>query len=178
MKFKKISSLLALVAAFASTGAMADDQSVTFASVSGGGAAQAGTSVWTAAFQSMGTALAGGDDVISFLGLTSGKYNFQLNFSGQNFILGDLTLNDQKAQSGQYGNFSFGFLEGSDNAPFVLKILGNNPIAATQAAYSGNLTVTKVPDAAPPPVPEPETYAMLLAGLAGIAFVVKRRRAA
>ncbi len=174
MKFKKISSVLALAAAFASTGAMADDQNVTFVSASGG-AAQAGNTVWTAAFQSVGTALAGGDDVISFLGLNSGKYNFQLNLSGQNFILGDLTLNGTKANFGQYGNFSFGFLEGTDNAPFVLKIVGNNPISTIQAAYSGNLTVTKVPGAAPP-VPEPETYAMLLAGLAGIAFVAKRRR--
>jgi len=168
MKFKKISSLLALAAALASTGAMADDQTVTFASASGGPAALSGQPSWTAAFQSVGTALAGGDDLISFVGLGSGTYHFQLNLSGQNFILGDLTLNGQKANFGQYGNFSFGFLEGTGASPFKLKIVGNNPISSTQAAYSGNLTVTAVP--------EPETYAMLLAGLAAVGFVAKRRR--
>lgn len=42
-------------------------------------------------------------------------------------------------------------------------------------SYTGSLSLTVSP-IAPPPVPEPETFAMMLAGLGALAFLARRRR--
>ena len=155
MKLKTLATSILL--AFAAGGAMADDQTVSFAGS-------------VASFDSIGTVLAGGNDVITFNGLASGLYNFTLTFSGQNLMLASATLNgiagmvlNMPAMKGTVINF--GLIEGTDKAPFELTLAGTS---LKNAIYSGELTVAAVP--------EPETYAMFLAGLGALGFMARRRR--
>jgi hypothetical protein len=62
------------------------------------------------------------------------------------------------------GSFTFAGLTSTTMPPFVLTLTG---VAAVGAKYSGELTVT--------PVPEPQTYALMLAGLGALGFVSRRR---
>lgn len=47
--------------------------------------------------------------------------------------------------------------------------------STNEAAYTGIIALTEVPRTLPP-VPEPETYAMLLAGLGMLGFIARRRQ--
>ena len=54
-------------------------------------------------------------------------------------------------------------------SPLTLTVLGS---ALDSGSYSGNVTFNTVAA-----IPEPETYALLLAGLAGVGFAARRRKA-
>lgn len=118
-----------------------------------------------ASFVGSGPLLQGGDDVLTFVNLAAGTYDFQLSFSAQN--IGGLTadLNGEASHIVSFGNFTFGGLESRGNAPFVLTFSGHG---GDTSAYSGEFRVT--------PVPEPATYGMLLAGLGIVGFLARRRR--
>ena len=67
---------------------------------------------------------------------------------------------------GTIGRGTFGFLASTDSAPFVLSLFGTSRPNGT---YSADITVTAVP--------EPETYGMMVGGLALLGFMARRRKA-
>lgn len=107
----------------------------------------------------------GGDDVISFTGLAAGSYSFVFSLSSQ-FVTGlTASVNGQAATITPMGPATFAFLTGNSTGPFSVTLMGT---PGSQASYSGELSVQAVP--------EPETYALLIAGLGVIGFVTGRRR--
>jgi hypothetical protein len=120
-----------------------------------------------ASFIGSSPVLAGGDDVISFTGLAAGTYDFVLTISAQNIagLTGD--FNGMPISTFAMGPITFGGLISTGNAPFTLTLFGT---AGKKALYSGELTTM--------PVPEPGTYGLMLAGLAAMGFVARRRGAA
>ena len=150
MTWKNIAAAAAMVAAI--TPAMAADQSVTL--VAGNGS-----------FIGTAPLLLGGDDIISFLGLSPGSYQFDFSLSSQFANITSVMVNGQAATQVSLGVFQFFGLSSVDSSPFMATILGSG---GANAAYSGEMHATAVP--------EPESYAMMLAGLVGIAGFVRRRR--
>lgn len=119
-----------------------------------------------ASFAQTSPVLQGGDDVISFTNLAQGSYQFILTLSGQNISNFAATFNGTSVPMTHVGKGWAGILDSTGTAPFALKLTGT-PTATSR--YSGELTVTAVP--------EPETYALMLAGLGVLGFVARRRRA-
>jgi hypothetical protein len=151
----QLKSLVAAAAlAVVATGAFAADQTVSFGTDS-------------ASFIATKPVLDGGDDVITFDNIAAGTYDFTLTLSGQYINLTNLSLNGVVGNWGSNGKIAFGYVEGTGTTPFVLTLTGNTTSA--KATYSGELTINAVP--------EPETYALLLAGLGAVGFMARRRRA-
>ena len=109
-----------------------------------------------------------GRDEIVFTDLALGTYEFSLDFSGQNLNIDSLTLNGQAATLLTASRFTFGSLESTGVTPFVLAIEGW-VTRGQVGSYSGSLQVAA-------PVPEPESYALMLAGLGAVGFIARRRR--
>ena len=150
--FRKLVLASALVAGFAP--AFAADQIVDLSS-------------GKASFIGSAPLLDGGDDVISFINLAAGTYSFLFSFSSQNVAGLSADVNGQAATITPVGAvFTFASLAGIGNSPFTLTLKGT---ANGDSLYSGELAVKAVP--------EPETYALLLAGLGVLGFVARRRSA-
>ena len=152
MKLKNVA--LAAVLACGLSSAFGNDQTVNLSSGS-------------ALFASQGSVLAGGDDVITFSNLSSGTYNFSLNLGSFNIAGLTASMNGQLASVDSWGLFSWASLSGTSSSPFVLSLTGK---PGYFGAYGGSMTASAVSA-----VPEPETYAMMLAGLALIGSIAVRR---
>lgn len=149
-------SILAAVLAVASSSVFASDQTVNF---NGSGVASfASTAV-------AGPVLFGGDDNITFQGVSPGLYDFSLTMSGQYLTLTSATLNGQSGTLVDTGKWTFLGIDGTSSSNFVLALKGTTD--GPQAVYSGELTVSSVP--------EPESYALFLGGLCAMGFLVRRR---
>jgi hypothetical protein len=85
-------------------------------------------------------------------------------------VIQDATSTVVATFAGNLGNDAIEFYALSQTVlaagAYSLVVTGVN--SPTQASYSGNIAVT--------PVPEPSVSAMLLAGLAGVGFMVRRRQ--
>lgn len=147
-------ALLGLAMSAALLPAMAADQAIDLSS----GYASFGSTV---------PLLQGGDDVITFTNLAAGSYNYAVSITGQ--YITDLagTLNGSPLAMSSFGVFRFGGLQGATGTPIVLTLTGTT-ITSPLASYSVTMSAT--------PVPEPGTYAMLLAGLGVVALLARRRR--
>ena len=151
MNWKNIAAASAMVASI--TPVMAADQNVILAGGSG-------------SFIGTAPLLAGGDDIISFLGLAPGLYQFDFTMSSQFANISSVMVNGQAATQVALGAFQFFGLSSVDSSPFMATITGS---AGANALYSGQIQATAVP--------EPESYVMLLAGLVSIVVLARRRRA-
>lgn len=109
-------------------------------------------------------------DTISFTGLAAGSYQAVLSYSA-NFV--NITSASLNGQSPTYliagSNISLGGFDIMSQSPFTLTLNGTAG-ASPLASYSGHITVM--------PVPEPESYAMLLGGLGLMGVIARRKRSA
>ena len=110
----------------------------------------------------------GGSDDISFTGLAPGLYSVTVTISGQNVNFDAVTsnLNGTTGASPLNGVIAFFNVNHTGVEPFALHLFGTDLAGAS--GYSGDVSITAVP--------EPETYALLLAGLTAMTFVARRRR--
>ena len=150
MKFKQLA--IASAIALASTGSFAAYGDIVFTDSFAGtfSSAGAGSILWNA-----GT-------------LGAGAYNFEASVTSS----GNISINNGMFNSDGLGNltskivYGTGAFGGGDMKVSFNFLSGASP----GGSYGGTLTITSA-------VPEPETYALMLAGLGVMGFIAMRRKA-
>ncbi|MDH4393448.1 MAG: FxDxF family PEP-CTERM protein [Aquabacterium sp.] len=115
------------------------------------------------------TPLVGGIDILSFTGLAAGIYDYTVSFTGPKINVVFATFEGTPVPLATIGITTYGYLTGTvttTGAPLLLALAGTT--AGSGAGYAGFLNLS--------PIPEPETYAMLLAGLGALGLMASRRR--
>ncbi len=112
-------------------------------------------------------------DVYNLKGLGAGTYDFSGTLSGSYVSFTSVTLNGQAWTVTPNGGFSFASIEYSGSGPFQLIVDGVKLTAPKKftSGYTGTIFAVSA-------VPEPETYAMLLAGLGVMGAIARRRKQA
>ena len=105
-------------------------------------------------------------------GATAGVYDISGTVSGGNFSFSSITLNSQPwdLTVNNKGKALFGEVALTSALPLTLTFTGTQ-FGAAKGAFSGQLLLTPVAA-----VPEPETYALMLAGLGAVGLIAFRRR--
>jgi hypothetical protein len=107
----------------------------------------------------------------TFMGLASGMYSFDFGaYSTGKVTFDSVSLDGTLVPSTLgAGNKSISFSANETlGSSFVVSVQYDKAVGV--GSFGGSVTVT--------PVPEPETYALMLAGLGAIGFVARRRSAA
>ena len=111
------------------------------------------------------------NDTWSFTGVTPGTYEVNGSLSGSGLSFTSISMGSTPwtlVSNGLVTNFAE-IVNFEGGAPSTLTIIGTKS-ASSMSFYGGGVTVT--------PVPEPETYAMLLAGLGVMGAIARRRKQA
>lgn len=116
-------------------------------------------------------------DVLTFAGGIDGSFASALITTGflanSNIDLSGVWVNGMPYTLSPTGALEWATIGPVDlHQPFVITVMGMAaptlaPGSAISASYAGTVNIT--------PVPEPESYALMLAGLAALGFIVKRR---
>ncbi|CAM3888968.1 FxDxF family PEP-CTERM protein [Roseateles saccharophilus] len=164
MKLKSVATLSALsLAALAAQATTTDLGSLGTAITTSGGVATSFGSIVNDDFTfSLGVASTVQSSVSTFLGNINPSF-YGIYTAGLDHIVG--TADDVQVVGHGFSSGNFDTLAAGN---YYFKVFGLSNAALS--AYSIAASATAVP------VPEPETYAMLGAGLAAIGFVVLRRR--
>lgn len=169
MKLKSIAAAAAVVAfasgayaAGGSLGTLDPGDSVTFGdSVTG-----AFTDIWTfdLSADSVVAASVTNVELTVFSNVTGGITDFAGKLNGVDMVLTTIPTDNPPVTISVLVLSGAGLLSAGS---YTLEISGSG-ITGPSASYGGNLTVSAIP--------EPETYAMMLAGLSAIGFMAARRR--
>jgi PEP-CTERM motif len=116
------------------------------------------------------TPLVGVIDILSFTGVAAGTYDYTVSFTGFKVSLFAATFEGMGVPLDMpIPMVTNGVLTGTittTGAPLLLALGGTT--TGSDANYTGFLNLS--------PVPEPETYAMFLAGLGALGLMASRRR--
>ncbi|MCB2019634.1 MAG: FxDxF family PEP-CTERM protein [Rhizobacter sp.] len=166
MKFKHLA--LAAAVAVASSGAWAENNTVDDIDLSSGTAFFGVFHFDDGAFTDTFNFINGP----SFADVTASLVTAALINGNQNIDFTSATLDGNALTFSPNGQFEIGVgaWSGLTGPTFQLIVMGtaSGTPGSTAASYSGTLNVS--------PVPEPGTYALLLAGLGAVGFIAKRRK--